>query len=278
MTYPDLAFYALLGACLGYLGAIILMFWGYCAHDSRLRALATLFCGAGFALHTFLAGSQVLLYSFDRLDTGYFLLLFAWVFVLTYFIVRRWRGFSFLSLVVVPLALLMLIVSLQLEEMHGRLPDYLGELFFFLHVGPLFLSLALLTLAFGAALLFLRLEGKIKRKAALSGLEKELPDLNSFDRLNKLAVLLGLPLYTVGLISGFIWVPLVWGKAVTFDPKYIISVIVWLLYAFLFHQRLVKGWRGRKAALLLIGIFAISALSFVGVFPTRHGGMPGPGM
>ncbi len=277
MTYPELSFLALLGACLCYLLGIAVMFWGFIAHESRLRSIATAVYASGFALHSFVVVSRLLLYNFDDLTTQFFLLLLAWTFLLIYFVIRRWVSFSFVSLITVPLALLLMVISMRLENMHGRLPEYFGELFFFLHVGPLFISLALLTMAFGAALFFLHIENKIKRKAALSGLEKELPDLASFDRVNKIAVIFGMPLYTLGLVSGLVWVPLVWGTAFALDPKYIISILVWLLYAFLFHQRLARGWRGRKAALLVICIFIISAFSMTGVLPTRHGGLPVPG-
>ncbi|WP_197460557.1 cytochrome c biogenesis protein CcsA, partial [Thermodesulfatator autotrophicus] len=43
----------------------------------------------------------------------------------------------------------------------------------------------------------------------------------------------------------------------SWDPKETWSLIMWLIYAALIHERLVVGWRGRKAAWLsLVGFVA----------------------
>lgn len=41
----------------------------------------------------------------------------------------------------------------------------------------------------------------------------------------------------------------------------ITSLAVWFLFAFLFHQRLVLGWRGRKPAMLAIWVFVGMCIS-----------------
>jgi ABC-type transport system involved in cytochrome c biogenesis permease subunit len=54
---------------------------------------------------------------------------------------------------------------------------------------------------------------------------------------------------------------------------------VWFLYALLFHQRVMLGWRGRKTAVLLIWVFAISVVSLVGInflAPSHHSFKPNP--
>jgi ABC-type transport system involved in cytochrome c biogenesis permease subunit len=172
-----------------------------------------------------------------------------------------------------PLAFLLFILAYKLNHLQVELPATLKELFIILHIGPMYGSLGLLTLAFGAGLLFLRLDGKIKSKARLSEFERELPALGVYDRVNRLAVVTGFPCYTIGIAAGFIWAPTVWGPG-AWDPKQIFSIFVWFLYAAIFYLRLVRGWRGRKAALLIILIFGISAFSLLVVnmfMPTRHG-------
>ena len=70
----------------------------------------------------------------------------------------------------------------------------------------------------------------------------------------------GFPLYTLGLMSGFIWAPM--AAAVVENPKVLLSLLVWFLYALFFYQRTALRYRGRKTAIMAIVIFAISALSF----------------
>lgn len=146
-------------------------------------------------------------------------------------------------------------------------------MFFGLHIGTLFLSFGLLAMAFGAGVIFLRLERKIKSKEPLNNFDKDMPALATFDRVNHVAVMAGFPLYTIGMASGFVWARLAWGRLLSADPKEIVSIFVWFVFAWLFHQRLAQGWRGRKAAKAVIWLFAISVFSLIGInvfMPTHH--------
>jgi ABC-type transport system involved in cytochrome c biogenesis permease subunit len=105
-----------------------------------------------------------------------------------------------------------------------------------------------------------------------------MPALNSFDRINARAVVWGFPLYTLALAAGFIWAPMSFGgesswRSGIWDPKELVSLLVWFLFAALFHLRLINGWRGRKASLLVILIFGVSVFSLIVVnffMPTHH--------
>ncbi|MDE7064324.1 MAG: cytochrome c biogenesis protein CcsA, partial [Desulfovibrionaceae bacterium] len=126
-----------------------------------------------------------------------------------------------------------------------------------------FLSLGLMALAFGAGVLFLYLERKIKAKTPLSGFRKDFPALTILDRINAATTVAGFPLYTAGMVAGLVWAGSAWGATVTGDPKEIVSLAIWALYALLFHMRLAQGRRGRKPALLAILLFALCAFSFL---------------
>ena len=90
--------------------------------------------------------------------------------------------------------------------------------------------------------------------------------------INALSTLAGFPLYTIGLVCGFFYAAPVFGGTVTGDPKQIVTLFTWALYAILFHNRLARGWRGRKPAKMMILIFTLSALSFivVNLFMNSH--------
>lgn len=253
-------------------------FWGIPAKRRKIQLAGRLLTIAGFAVHTLIVLSLVLMHGADELSRGYFMQLLSWCILLAYFIGWRWLRSSFLSMTAAPLALLLFILSLKMDHVTVLLPDSLMELFFALHIVPMFVSLGLLALAFGAALLYLRLERKIKSKSRLSEFDRELPALDAFDRINARAVIFGFPLYTLALAAGFVWAPMAWGnenswRMGSWDPKEIISIFVWFLFAALFHLRLVQGWRGRKAALMVLLIFGISVFSLLVVnffMPTHH--------
>ena len=251
------------------LGALT-VFAGSITKSAKFKKLSNALTITGFGFHTILLGYAMAQNGW-ALHSGYYISMLSWSLLLIYFFMW-WRfKLSFLSLTASPLALVLFIGSFHAKNaMH--LPKAWSGAFFGLHIGTLFLSFGLLAMAFGAGILFTRLERKIKSKEPLNDFEKEMPALSTFDKVNQLAVVAGFPLYTVGLVTGFIWARIEWGRVLSGDPKEIVSLGVWFVYAWLFHQRLVMGWRGRKAAHAAIWIFSICMFSLIGIniFTSTH--------
>ncbi len=206
----------------------------------------------------------------------YFSLL-AWTLVIVY-LVLSWRlQMHFLGLTATPLALILFSFATTLNSVEVVLPKSLLGLWFGMHIGTLFLSICLLAMAASSGAVYLYLENKIKGKSKITGLSKDLPSLALFDKVNAWAVNIGFPLFTLGLLSGFLWAHFTWERFFSWDPKELAAIVVWLLFALLFHQRLVNGWRGRKPAKLAIWIFALSLISMIGInffLETHHSFQP----
>lgn len=207
----------------------------------------------------------------------FYMSLMAWFFVLVFFVLWWRLQHDFLSMITAPLALVLFTSSLAIRTQPLIIPKQFSGLWFSLHVGTIFISLGLIAMAFGAGVVYLYLERKIKTKAKLPGFSKDLPSLETFDRANHWAVTIGFPLYTISLLAGFLWAAFTWKKVISWDPKEIISLLIWLLYAVLFHQRLVLGWQGRKPAKMAILLFVLSLVSLAGVnflLPSHHSFQP----
>lgn len=246
---------------------------GMALRKEHLKHQANWLAVAGFALHSVVLMLSLAGHSWEELSKGYYVQFLSWSMLVIYFFLWWRMRLVFLAITASPLALLLFIGSFTLTGVQGKLPPQLAGWFFGLHIGTLFLSFGLLAMASFSGLIFLRLDKKIKSKKILTHFDKEMPALAVFDKVNHLAVIAGFPLYTIGLASGFVWARLAWGKIISGDPKEIVSILIWFLFAWLFHQRLVLGWRGRKAAKAVVWLFAFSVFSLVGInffMPTHH--------
>ncbi len=70
---------------------------------------------------------------------------------------------------------------------------------------------------------------------------------------------------TLGLVTGFVYAKVLWGRFWSWDFKELFSMGTWLVYAVLLHLRLYAGWRGRKSAIMTIVGFGIIVFTFLGV-------------
>lgn len=260
MTSPEtgtlltLALYALASIC-GIAGtALRLPFWrkAGCALAVAGFFIQTLILVTGF--HASLPGG---------LSIGAYFQLIAWFVMLCGLgIAIRMRNETAALFPALP-ALLLFAMSVPYLQALIRVPESLKAPFFALHIGALFLSLALLALGCMAGLLFVVLEQRIKSKQHMQGFLRDMPALSLLDKVNAFTTLTGFPLYTLGLAAGLVWARPVYGAALSGDPKEVITIIIWLLYAWLFHNRLLNGWKGRKPARLTIAIFLLSLFSII---------------
>ncbi len=96
-------------------------------------------------------------------------------------------------------------------------------------------------------------------------LSEGLPRAKLLDEWSYRAVLIGLPLMTLNLITGAIWANNAWGSYWSWDPKETWALITWLVYAAYIHTRIVAGWSGRKSAAIAVAGFGVVLFTYLGV-------------
>jgi cytochrome c-type biogenesis protein CcsB len=87
----------------------------------------------------------------------------------------------------------------------------------------------------------------------------------ALDEVAYQGIALGFPMLTLGIFFGAVWADVAWGTYWSWDPKETWSLVTWLIYATYLHARLVRGWRGRKAAVLSLIGFAAVMFTYWGV-------------
>ena len=85
------------------------------------------------------------------------------------------------------------------------------------------------------------------------------------DTLSYRTITVGFLLLTIGLISGAVWANEAWGSWWSWDPKETWALISWLIYAAYLHTRLVRGWQGRRPAIVAVSGLIVIVICYLGV-------------
>ena len=127
----------------------------------------------------------------------------------------------------------------------------------FVHVVLIFTGYAGLFLSFGASLLYLVQERALKSKSS-PALLNWLPPLQTIDEIGYRSLLFGFPFMTLGLVAGSVLAIEKYGPLFFYDPKILLSFVMWAVYMLLLYTRWSSGWRGRRAAFLATFAFVIA--------------------
>ncbi|MCF8024515.1 MAG: c-type cytochrome biogenesis protein CcsB [Desulfobacteraceae bacterium] len=220
---------------------------------------------AGFILHTILLG-------LEYANTGFLpvrnlhqnLWFIGWVLAGVFLAVRPRIRVNILGVFAAPLITLITAAAFVTPNAPAQAQPELAGFWLVIHVVVIFTGEACLALACGTGILYLIQERNLKVKKHRFFF-KRLPSLDLLDSAGYTFVAVGFTALTAGLITGFIYAHQVWGHFWSWDPKEVWSGITWLIYAALLHERLVAGWRGRRAAVLAIIGFAAMLFTFLGV-------------
>ena len=98
-----------------------------------------------------------------------------------------------------------------------------------------------------------------------NSLSSKLSLLQTVDTWSYRIIGLGFPFLTIGIISGAVWANEAWGSYWSWDPKETWALITWLVFAIYLHARLIKGWQGKKAALVGTCGFFVIWICYLGV-------------
>jgi cytochrome c-type biogenesis protein CcsB len=99
-----------------------------------------------------------------------------------------------------------------------------------------------------------------------SAIEKLNVKADILDEITYKSIAIGFPIFTLGgLIFGAVWANQAWGVYWSWDPKETWSLITWFIYAFYLHGRMIRGWRGKKVAIVAVIGFTAVIFTYLGV-------------
>lgn len=249
---------------IAYFGATALWLAFFLAQRDNLCRAGAWLLGIGLAFHTLALIARTWAAGYLPVATmGQTLLVSAWALVAAFLILYWLFPIKVLGALSAPLAALMVSGTIILPQEHGVVSPLLQSLWLTVHIILALLGNAALTLACLGGIFYLVQERQLKAKR-FGFFYRRLPSLEQLDALNYWCLTIGFPLLTAGIISGSLYAQHIMGSFWRWDPKEILTVLAWLIYAVLLHERLAAGWRGRKAAIMAICGFLVLVIAFVG--------------
>ncbi len=193
-----------------------------------------------------------------------FALAFSWGIILAGFVFHlKYKTGSVLNISLIIALLLLIFARVQYTPPNNLMPALQQSALLSAHVASAVVAYGTLTIGFVAAVLYL-----IQNKYNLNWL----PELEVLDNITYKSVIIGFPFLTLLIILGALWADIAWGRYWGWDPKETASLVTWLIYAAYMHTRLLKGWKGVRASILLIAGFLAIAFTFFGnyIFSGLH--------
>jgi cytochrome c-type biogenesis protein CcsB len=92
-----------------------------------------------------------------------------------------------------------------------------------------------------------------------------LPSLSALDVIVYRAVAIGLPLISLGIITGAAWAKEAWGAYWQWDPKETAALATWIVYLAYMHLHTRNAWRGLRTNWVSVGGFALVVFTYLGV-------------
>jgi len=188
---------------------------------------------------------------------------FSWTIIGAYLIFHLKFRLMVLGSFITPLAAFLMIISSTIPGIDITVKPIFRSLWLTVHVGTIFTGNGIFAVTFISAIMYLIQERQIKQKR-LGSFYSRLPSLETLDSINHYSLMYGFPFLTIGMISGSIYAQYALGSYWRWDPKEVWSLITWLFYAALLHERVAVGWRGRRAAVMSIIAFLILIFTFIG--------------
>ncbi len=241
-----------------YAAAAVLYGVHFVRRQPAVGQAATAALAGGLVAHTFVLGMHTMqLGTLPVVGQGGAVSAFVWLLVATYLYVEMTTTERAMGAFVAPLVTLMSIVPLA-SPAPGERPAVLDSPLFGIHVTALLFAYAAFALACVVGVTYVLLFRELKRKQP-GVFFARLPSLAALDQMNFRAVSIGFAFMTAGVAAGIVWAgqarvyapddPRVQAMSLA-DPKILLALFSWSVYAFQVFARLRMDWSGRRTAWL----------------------------
>lgn len=188
--------------------------------------------------------------------------LIAWAVTALFLLAVLFEPVDSLGIVILPLSAVSVFVAWQWPGaasavLSGATPAQTS------HIIISMLAYSLLSVAVVQSLVLAFQERALHRRQA-GGFLRNLPPLETMERLLFRMIAVGFLLLTLTLVSGVFFSEQVFGKPLRFTHHIVLSIVAWAVFGTLLIGRWRFGWRGRIAVRLTLAGFMLLVLGYFG--------------
>jgi ABC-type uncharacterized transport system permease subunit len=187
--------------------------------------------------------------------------LIAWAITLLFLLAVLFQPVESLGLLILPLAALALLLEWLVPTQHLILPG--ASPLQSAHIVVSFLAYSLLSIAVVQGMM-LGLQERALHQRHAGGFLRNLPPLETMERLLFRMIGVGFALLTLTLVSGVFFSEAMFGKALRFTHHIVLPLIAWFAFGVLLVGRTLYGWRGRTAVRWTLAGFFLLVLGYFG--------------
>ena len=256
-----------------YAAAAIVYAVHFAKRQPAIGRMATTLLLLAVLSHTFVIGMQTMeVRHVPFASRSHAISTFVWLLALSYIYLEVTTDERAMGVFILPIAVGLQMIPAFSPGIENADP-VLDSPWFWVHLLSLMFSYATFALAGMLGLTYMLQFKEIKKKH-LGYFYARLPSLHVLDAMNSRAVIVGWLSLTIGVVVGVVWTAqaraLAPGnsnlQAMSLnDPKILIALLTWAVYAFEVFARSTMGWTGRRAAWLSAVGFVIVLLNFLPV-------------
>jgi ABC-type transport system involved in cytochrome c biogenesis permease subunit len=256
-----------------YAAAAIVYAVHFAKRQPAIGRMATTLLLLAVLSHTFVIGMQTMeVRHVPFASRSHAISTFVWLLALSYIYLELTTDERAMGVFILPIAVGLQMIPAFSPGIENADP-VLDSPWFWVHLLSLMFSYATFALAGMLGLTYMLQFKEIKKKH-LGYFYARLPSLHVLDAMNSRAVIVGWLFLTIGVVVGVVWTAqaraLAPGnsnlQAMSLnDPKILIALLTWAVYAFEVFARSTMGWTGRRAAWLSAVGFVIVLLNFLPV-------------
>lgn len=234
-----------------YAASMVLYVWHLYTDKRAAGRFATLLLSAALVAHYFaLLERAHLVHAVPYEDLYGSMSLFGWFLGVTYLGLELYHRQQSVGPFVLPLVVILSGVPALFAAGAPHAAPARGTLFA-LHVTINILSYSAFTLSFVFSAMYLG-QNRLLRGRRLGKVAWRMPPLELLERMTRSAAFVGLITLAVGMVFGILVEGRVRGQYFSFDPKELVSLLIFLIYGSYLWLERTTAWRGARASLFCL--------------------------